>query len=261
MTEQNIIHKAMPSKLNFLSHTAFSFWQNEGENYLSIYDRLGSLLMLTVRENEIYQKAAKWQDSLLDWFSTEINSLTAQKEAFLKNAGIEETPEVITPQHYHADILITYPSSWRLIEKIKLLDRQVSDIENMWLAGIVDDNSRHNISSRAINLLRKLRAKIEHVTAPGNSNRRNGHFKTTQLIALIRGGMELYIDDADIARERKKIADLNNAENTKDTKPENSNPKAKNKQNALKESGNRSKTETTTEQNSSDSKNEKQSAA
>ena len=83
MAEINqLVHKTIEHKINFESHTVYSFWKNEGDRLRNTYERLGSLLMLTTTEPEIYGKVASWETMLLDWLASECKKLKEQKDAF-----------------------------------------------------------------------------------------------------------------------------------------------------------------------------------
>ena len=113
----------------------------------------------------------------------------------MENAGLEESPEVMTPSSYESSVPVCYPVTWKLLNLIQTLDNEIAELENLWLTGFVTDLGRHENSNRAIGLLRKLVAKISNATSPGK-DRSGGRFKSTQLISLIRGGLELYVDDS-----------------------------------------------------------------
>lgn len=213
MAEINqLVHKTIEHKISFESHTVYSFWKNEGDRLRNTYERLGSLLMLTTTEPDIYGKVASWEAQLLNWLNTECNKLKEQKDAFVSNAGLEEVPAVETPSSYSETIQICYPSIWKLMKAIKEIDLQISEVENLWIVGVVDDLARHQTSNRVVNILRKFKAKIENATSPGRG-RDGGRFKAPQLISLIRGGLELYVDDKDIQNE------LNRLKESMQTKP------------------------------------------
>ena len=95
INNDQLIHKTFVTNIQFKSHTIHNFWKNEGDRTLNIYERIGSLLMLTTTENELYSKVSAWESELADWFNQEIESIQKQKEAFMENAGLEESPEVM----------------------------------------------------------------------------------------------------------------------------------------------------------------------
>lgn len=218
MAEINqLVHKTIEHKINFESHTVYSFWKNEGDRLRNTYERLGSLLMLTTTEPEIYGKVASWETMLLDWLASECKKLKEQKDAFVSNAGLEEVPAVETPSSYSENIQICYPSIWKLMKAIKEIDLQISEVENLWIAGVVDDLARHQTSNRVVNILRKFKAKIENATSPGRG-REGGRFKAPQLISLIRGGLELYVEDKDIQNELNRLKETMQTQQSEKTK-------------------------------------------
>ena len=54
INNDQLIHKTFVTNIQFKSHTIHNFWKNEGDRTLNIYERIGSLLMLTTTENELY---------------------------------------------------------------------------------------------------------------------------------------------------------------------------------------------------------------
>lgn len=220
INNDQLIHKTFVTNIQFKSHTIHNFWKNEGDRTLNIYERIGSLLMLTTTENELYSKVSAWESELADWFNQEIESIQKQKEAFMENAGLEESPEVMTPSSYESSVPVCYPVTWKLLNLIQTLDNEIAELENLWLTGFVTDLGRHENSNRAIGLLRKLVAKISNATSPGK-DRSGGRFKSTQLISLIRGGLELYVDDSLILKQNEEIkakASIKNTEKKTDSK-------------------------------------------
>ncbi len=226
MTMTDIRHKTIMVKVDFDSHTLHSFMDYEGARLCSAYERVGSLLLLTSSEKEIYKKVSDWQKALHDWLDVQIDSLRKQKEKFVETSHADDSNVILTPSTYNTSINLTHPCMWVLINAIQQVDAEASEIENLWLTGKIDDAARFDSVNRIVNFLRAFNGRIERATAPGKS-RSGGHFKAAQLIKMIRGGFELYVNDDDIQKEIERFFSSNAKSIAPVSKPKKQSPQVK----------------------------------
>lgn len=196
--------KSISASIQLESHTIHKFLENEGGKLVGAYKKIGTLFLLTSSEAPLYSKVETWYKELNEWLQSELSNFNVQKERYIENSELDEVPEVTTPDSYKFEFEITHPRLWDLINFAKKIDSSINDIENMWLAGMINDEARTNAVNRVINIPRKLTAKIDKVTAVGK-DRKGGPFKASQFVSILRGGLELYIDDKAIEEENRRI--------------------------------------------------------
>lgn len=218
----SIRHKTIVSSINLQSHIVHSFLDSEGERLITSYSRIGSLLLLTSSELELHGKISVWQSELLDLLKGEAVKLSVQRNKYTEELPNYEELAVLTPDTFVFEASISHPCLWALIDAIKKIDSEASEIENLWLAGFIDDEARYICRNRVVNILRSFNSRIERATSPGK-NRNGGRFTAVQLIQMLRGGLELYVDDnaitQEIARYKKLEQDEVNASSGSQSEP------------------------------------------
>tara|TARA_R110002051_G_scaffold6931_2_gene32742 strand:- start:1348 stop:2046 length:699 start_codon:yes stop_codon:yes gene_type:complete len=218
----SIRHKTIVSPVNLQSHTVHSYLESEGERLISSYSRIGSLLLLTSSELELNAKITAWQSELLNLLTSEAVKLSIQKKKYTEELPNYKELEVLTPDTFVFDVSISHPCLWALIDAIKKIDSEANEIENLWLAGFIDDEARYICRNRIVNILRSFNSRIERATSPGK-NRNGGRFTSVQLIQMLRGGLELYVDDnaitQEIARYKQQAQDEVNTSDGSQSEP------------------------------------------
>lgn len=208
MTNKAMKFKTIKSQVNFLSHFIFNFLENEGDKIEAAYHRLGIIVMLTSADKELNPKVTEWKEGLNECVTTDIEEMRQHKQAYLDNLSDIKIPEVLTPEHYQYTFSIQHPVMWKLIEILKELDAEISEIENLWLAGMIPDDGRLTSINRATEIIRTNSNKIYKATSPGKG--RNGRFNVGQFLGLLRGGLELYINDEDLEKlSKRKFTEVN----------------------------------------------------
>lgn len=211
----SIRHKTIVTPIKLQSHIVHSFLESEGERLISSYSRIGSLLLLTSSELELHRKVSTWQSKLLELLKGEAFKLGAQKKKYTEELPSYEEPVVMTPEDFVFEAPISHPCLWPLIDSIKKVDFEASEIENLWLAGFIDDEARYICRNRIVNIFRSFNSRIERATSPGK-NRKGGRFTAVQLIQMLRGGFELYVDDNAITQEIARYKKIEQGEDNAD---------------------------------------------
>lgn len=215
----NFRHKTIVEHLELNSQIIYSYLNTEGERLFNAYGRLGSLLLLTSSERELQVKVLNWQTELHEFLNEQFRSLKEHKLVFTANIEGYKPPTVFTPDGFVFEAPISHPCFWTLIADLKKLDLLTAEIENLWLAGVIADEIRLNVSNRIINVLRSLNSRIEHATSPGRAYK-GGRFTAVQFIKMLRGGFHLYVDDNEISKEIErynKVTGYPNADIDDDT--------------------------------------------
>lgn len=204
--------KTIEKTVHFDSHFCIEYLNNEGAKLEDSFHRLGLIVMLTSTDKKICSKVLEWKNKLKNILDDEVSSLSKMKQIVLDKNESLKLPEVSTPDSYSYTFSIQHPIAWGMIDTLKTIDLEVAEIENLWLAGVVSDEEKSSFSSKARNILRVHSSKIFKATSPGKRN--GGRFNVGQFLTLLRGGLELYVDEKDLD-ELVKNKQLKNSESTK----------------------------------------------
>lgn len=198
------------------SHFMIEFLKNEGSKTEDAFHRLGLIIMLTSSDDAITKKVMVWRDQLQNILESDIEGVKKSKEKILKDNPNVKIPEVITPESYNYTFNIQHPIMWKMIDALKNIDSEISEIENLWLSGLVDDQQRQSAIVNARTILRINTGKIFKATSPGKDT--NGRFNIGQFLSLLRGGLELYVEEDDLNNLAKKLPKKVNKEKSNDNK-------------------------------------------
>ena len=188
--------KTIMQEVQFDSHFCLEYLNNEGDKVIDAFHRLGLIVMLTTTDKKIHSRVVEWRDKLKGLLDKDVASLSEEKNNLLSKNESLKLPEVSTPDSYSYVFNIQHPIIWTLIDVLKNIDLELSETENLWLAGVISDEEKTRLSSKARNILRIHSSKIFKATSPGK--RSGGRFNVGQFLNLLRGGLELYVDEKEL---------------------------------------------------------------
>lgn len=166
--------KAIQTVINLKSATIAERVVSTMERFKVSTSRVAGLYVLTTSNTEI-------RDRLESWFSGEIAEVERRCELLNKMRELEVQElggkaanyDILTPELYSVNIEVEHPVFWRVINAIKSIDTATSSIENMWLAGEVDDKTNQHARGVAFRAYTHFLGRLRYV-ATKSANRAGG---------------------------------------------------------------------------------------
>ena len=174
--------KAITYKLKLNSEQLFQFLEKEGGKSVGALERVGSLFRMLTKEEGLTESVQKWINEIFTEAEEELGALLAQKEE-VANLCDMSAFEVSTPD-LEFDVVITHPSIWKLINLIKQIDNELSEMENMYLAGFVENAELDQAKMQSLAIVRRVIHKIFKGTAPGK--REGGPFSPIKFVLILK---------------------------------------------------------------------------
>lgn len=175
--------KSIQHTLNLDSEQLFLYLQEEGGKSTGALERIGSLLRMLAKEEDLSGAVGKWMESIFDEANEDVDKLLTQKDSLMEKVDMSVFT-ISVPDSYFFNFEIAHPSVWKLINLIGRIDGELNDIENIWLAGEISDIQLFQAKTQALAILRRTIHKIFSATSPGK--REGGRFSPLKFIGIMR---------------------------------------------------------------------------
>lgn len=202
--------KTMLLSIEYKSDILHSYLSSNQQTMLSAYERLGALLKMLSKEPQLLNEVNEWHKSNTLIASTQLETIELTREAIDKDFD-GELPSFNIPESYNAKFEASHPVVHTMMATLRAIDSELSSIENLYLAGAVDDEQFSDIRKESMTVIRGLVDRIYKATSPGK-DREKGRFSAKDLAEWLRQGNKLATVDApqDMQKEinkKQKVVD------------------------------------------------------
>ncbi|AWK84659.1 hypothetical protein [Photobacterium damselae] len=155
--------KAMPYALNAKSTTVLDYLNRNGGRATGAFQRIAALSQLTQLHSETRTRLKEWFDCRLALSQGEITKYEAMVVSCKEDVVIEPLG-IVVPESFTYTIEVTHPIFWRCIGIIEAVDRNVAEFENMWIAGLIDDDVMMESRRNGLTIITDLVTSIYQIT-------------------------------------------------------------------------------------------------
>lgn len=175
--------KALPYDILAQSNTVLDYLNRNGGRAVGAFQRIAALNQLTQRNNDIRSRLTEWLNCQLSLSQEEVVAFEAKANSFKADVVIEPL-SVVVPETFTYRIDVTHPIFWRFIGIFEAVDRNIAEFENMWIAGLIDDDSMVQSQSDGLRIITDLVASIYQITN-ASRKRAGGLYDTNDYKAIM----------------------------------------------------------------------------
>lgn len=175
--------KALPYDILAKSNTVLDYLNRNGGRAVGAFQRIAALNQLTQRNNDIRTRLTEWLNCRLTLSQEEVAAFEAKAISFKADVVIEPI-SVVVPETFTYRIDVTHPIFWRFIGIFEAVDRNIAEFENMWIAGLIDDESMIQSRNDSLTIITDLVASIYQITN-ASRDREGGLYDTNDYKAIM----------------------------------------------------------------------------
>lgn len=185
--------KTIVLPLDYASDIIHEYLRLNQSTMLSGYERLAALLRMLSREKDLVTQVNDWIGKNTQIAQTQLVELQAQRSALEEEAELADVPEIKTPDTYKTTFEASHPVATKMVAIARAVDAELVACENLYFAGVIDDNEYALLRDQATTIIRGSVDRIFKATKPGN--REGGRFNPADLAKWIREGNRLMFTD------------------------------------------------------------------
>jgi hypothetical protein len=189
----------------YRSDILHEYLQMNQATMLSAYERLAALLRMVSNDKPSIDHVTAWINQNVTICSEQVKELQAQREAIIADSGFEDINLIINvPDNYKTTFEASHPIAHKMLAILRLVDNELNKSEELFLAGIIEDESYGKFRNQSTTVIRGSVDRIFKATSPGIRN--GGRFAPEQLARWIRDGNKLLF--ADLPQQFEHLVEL-----------------------------------------------------
>ena len=162
--------KALPYDMLAKSNAVLDYLKRNGGRAVGAFQRIAALSQLVQNNSNIRNRLTEWLNCRLAISQEDVVAFESLVTA-LKTDVIIDPLRIVIPETFTYQIDVTHPVFWRFIGLIEAVDRNIAEIENMWIAGLIDDESMMKSVNSALDIIGDLVKDVYQITAASRTHR------------------------------------------------------------------------------------------
>ncbi|MDC8832854.1 hypothetical protein [Alteromonas gilva] len=161
---------------------------------LAMFERLGSLKRMLVKDRPLTEMVTKWQSTNMQIAYEQLEEIRIRRETVVLT-GAPDVPQINVPESYGFTFEASHPIVHDMVNLVKAINHELKENEALYFAGVIDDVYFERLKTQTVYTLSGVTDRIAKATSPGK-RKEGGKYAPELLVKHIRGGYRL--DFADV---------------------------------------------------------------